>query len=151
MKAIINTLFLSLFLFACNNNSYTDKADALLQDAKAAYNENKYDMAISKIDSIRKVYPKAIETRKEALSLYQDIELKKAQKDLEHTDKLLTAVNNEYNILLIKVNEDKKSLCATAVELQDLTLKKLERDSVKTRFDVLCAKIHYIHKMQKTK
>ncbi|MBP7358677.1 MAG: hypothetical protein KA955_04985 [Prevotella sp.] len=151
MKAIINTLFLSLFLFACSNNSYTDKAEALLNDAKAAYNENKYDAAVSKIDSIRKEYPKAIEIRKEALALYQNIELKKAQIDLEHTDKLVTAINNEYNIILIKVNEDKKALCATAGELQELTLKKLKRDSIKTRFDILCAKIHYIHKLQKTK
>ena len=38
---------------------------------------------------------------------------------------------------------------ATAEELTALTRKRMLRDSLQTQFDVLCAKIKYIHKRQK--
>ena len=37
---------------------------------------------------------------------------------------------------------------ATAEELTSLTLQRIRRDSLQTRFDVLCAQIRYIHKRQ---
>lgn len=47
------------------------------------------------------------------------------------------------------VERRKAALQATADDLQTLTLMRIKRDSLQTRFDVQCAKIKYIHKRQK--
>ena len=49
----------------------------------------------------------------------------------------------------MEVEKHKQQLCATADELTLLTKTRVRRDSLQTRFDVLCAKIRYIHKKQK--
>lgn len=149
MKTKIFTVILVSLLIACGKNEIQKKAQDLLTEATTAYHNNQYKTAIDKIDTLRKLYPNAIDTRKQALSLYQDIELKKAQKDLEYTDSILRAITHDYDYQRDKVERDKKALNATAEELQTFTLTRMKRDSIQTQFDLLCAKIHYIHKKQK--
>ena len=48
-----------------------------------------------------------------------------------------------------KADQDRDALRATSEQLQAVTLKKMELDSLQVRFDVQCAKIKYIHKKQK--
>ena len=92
---------------------------------------------------------KEIETRREALKHKQGTELKKSQEELAVVDSTLQAVKYEYEQLKQKVEKDKQELRATAEELTLLTKTRVRRDSLQTRFDVLCAKIRYIHKKQK--
>ena len=98
---------------------------------------------------MRKVFPNAIDTRKKALKLYQNIELKKTQQELTMTDSLLQAVNHDYTYQQEKVERDKAALRATPEELTMLTLTRMKRDSLRTQYEVLGAKIRYIHKKQK--
>ena len=58
-------------------------------------------------------------------------------------------VKNDYETLKLKVEKDKQELRATPEELTMLTKTRVRRDSLQTRFEVLCAKIRYIHKKQK--
>jgi hypothetical protein len=95
------------------------------------------------------VYPGAIETRKQALILQQNIELKRSQEELAVVDSLLQVVKSDYETLKQKVEKDKQELKATPEELTMLTKTRVRRDSLQTRFEVLCAKIRYIHKKQK--
>lgn len=136
-------------LAACGGNEAQTEADRLLERASAEFENRQYDKALLTIDSLRRVYPNAVETRKKALVLHQDISLKQAQEDLARTDSVLQSVMRDYKYQKAKVDKDKQELRATPDELQTLTLTKMKIDSLKVRFDVQCAKIRYIHKKQK--
>ena len=137
-----------LLLTACRDSKQKE-AEAMLAKANQLFSEQKYDRALIVIDSLRKVYPSAIETRKQALSLQQNIELKRSQEELAILDSVLQAVKHDYDYQKQKVEKDKQELRATAEELTMLTKTRVKRDSLQTRFDALCAKIRYIHKKQK--
>ena len=137
-----------LLLTACRDSKQKE-AEAMLAKANQLFSEQKYDRALIVIDSLRKVYPSAIETRKQALSLQQNIELKRSQEELAILDSVLQAVKHDYDYQKQKVEKDKQELRATAEELTMLTKTRVKRDSLQTRFNVLCAKIRYIHKKQK--
>ena len=140
-----------MLLTACQRDNSQQQADALLTQANAHFEQGRYAEALSAIDSLRKVYPNAIDTRKKALRLYQDIELKKAQQELAKTDSLLQLVNHDYNYQKAKVEKDKAELRATPEELTMLTRTRMKRDSLQTQCEVLGGKIRYIHKKQKEK
>lgn len=139
----------ALLAASCGGNDTQKAADEMYSKAEQLFNEGKYDRAKIAIDSLRKIFPSAVETRRKALSLYQNISLKEAQEDLAITDNLLQQVTHDYNYLRVKVEKDKAELRATPDELEMLTKTKMKLDSLKVRFDMQCAKIKYIHKKQK--
>ena len=134
---------------SCGGSDAQQAAENMLEQAEKYFSEGSYDRAKIAIDSLRKVYPGAVETRKKALKLFQNISLKEAQEDLAVTDSALQAVTLDYKYLKDKVDRDKAELRATAEELETLTRTKMKLDSLKVRFDMQCAKIKYIHKKQK--
>lgn len=125
------------------------EAELFLERANIEFKNNQYSKALLIIDSLRKVYPTAIEVRKQALKLQQSISLKQAQEELALTDSALQAVILNYNYLHAKVEKDKELLRATEEELRLLTLTRIKRDSLQVCFDEQCARIKYIHKKQK--
>lgn len=139
---------LLLLLTSCQD-SRKKEAESMLQKADQLFKEQKYDRALIVIDSLRKVYPEAIEARKQALTLQQNIELKRSQEELVVLDSLLQAVKFDYENQKQKVEKDKEQLKATPEELTRLTKTRVKRDSLQTRFDVLLAKVRYIHQKQK--
>ena len=141
-------ILLAAMLVACSDDKQK-AAEQMLQKAGQQFEQKQYDRALITIDSLRKVYPGAIETRKQALILQQNIELKRSQEELAVVDSLLQAVKNDYETLKQQVEKDKQELKATPEELTMLTKTRVRRDSLQTRFEVLCAKIRYIHKKQK--
>ena len=145
IMAMVLCLLLSV---ACKDNRQ-QQAEQLLLQAGELFEAGRYQEALSTIDSLRKVYPNAIDTRKAALKLYQEIELKKTQEELALTDSLLQLVNHDFNYQSLKVEKDKAALRATAEELTMLTRTRMKRDSLRTQCEVLGAKIRYIHKKQK--
>ena len=130
-------------------DSDRQNAEEMLKQAGYDYEHGRYDMALATIDSLRKTYPDIVDVRRKALALYQNISLKKAQEELEETDRQLQEVNATYEMIRETVERRKAALQATADDLQTLTLMRIKRDSLQTRFDVQCAKIKYIHKRQK--
>lgn len=141
-------ILLAAMLVACSDEKQK-AAEQMLQKAGQQFEQKQYDRALITIDSLRKVYPGAIETRKQALILQQDIELKRSQEELAVVDSLLQVMKSDYETLKQKVEKDKQELRATPEELTMLTKTRVRRDSLQTRFEVLCAKIRYIHKKQK--
>ena len=141
-------ILLAAMLVACSDEKQK-AAEQMLQKAGQQFEQKQYDRALITIDSLRKVYPGAIETRKQALILQQNIELKRSQEELAVVDSLLQVVKSDYETLKQKVEKDKQELKATPEELTMLTQTRVRRDSLQTRFEVLCAKIRYIHKKQK--
>lgn len=149
MKRLVTIAILTTLAFAACRDNKQQQANLMLDRANQLFAEQKYDRALIVIDSLREVYPGAIDTRKRALRLQQDIELKRSQEELAVVDSALQAVKHDYEYQRQKVEKDKQQLRATADELTMLTKTRLRRDSLQTRFDVLCAKIRYIHKKQK--
>ena len=147
MSCLVVVLISAVWV-ACGDDTQK-QAEKMLQKADQLFEQRQYDRALIVIDSLRKVHPNAIDTRKRALKLYQDIELKRSQEELALIDSALQAVNHDYEYQKQKVEKDKQELRATAEELTMLTKTRVTRDSLQTRFDVLCAKIRYIHKKQK--
>ena len=139
---------LAVVLTSCAN-SKQQRADELLALASQQYERHDYRGALAIIDSLRHIYPNAIDTRKKALRLQQDIELHSAQEELAVVDSMLEAVKHNYDYQKTKVERDKANLSATPEELTMLTLTRMKRDSLQTRFEVLGAKIRYIRKKQK--
>ena len=149
MRRLVLSAMALLMLWSCGGNEAQKQAEAMLEKAGVCFEQGQYDEALTVIDSLRKVFPNAIDTRKKALKLYQDIELKKTQQELAVTDSLLQAVNHDYAYQQEKVERDKAALRATPEELTMLTLTRIKRDSLRTQTEVLGAKIRYIHKKQK--
>lgn len=141
-------VLISTVWVACGDDTQK-QAEKMLQKADQLFEQRQYDRALIVIDSLRKVHPNAIDTRKRALKLYQDIELKRSQEELALLDSALQAVNHDYEYQKQKVEKDKAELRATPEELTMLTKTRMHRDSLQTRYDVLCGKIRYIHKKQK--
>jgi len=149
MRRII-FIFMSVFLLSgCGSTDNQKEAEELLQQAQSLYEQGQYAEAKACIDSLRRVYPKAIDARKKALRLGWDIDLKKAQDELAVTDSLLQLVQHDYDRQQAKVEKDKAELRATPEELTTLTKTRMKRDSLRTQCEVLGTKIRYIHKKQK--
>ena len=147
MKRIVWILLVAA-LVACDNSTQKE-AEQLYKQANTLFEQQKYDRALMSLDSLRKVYPNSVDVRKRARKLRQSIELKRSQDELALVDSMLQAVSHDYRYQQQKVEKDKQELRATAEELTMLTRTRMRRDSLQTRFDVLCAKIRYIHKKQK--
>ena len=150
-----NTLILTIGMAAtmalssCSGNDAQKAAEDMLEQAEKYFSEGRYDRAKIAIDSLRKVYPNAVETRKKALALFQSISLKEAQEDLAITDSALLATTEVYKEMKKHVDEAKAELRATPEELETLTKTKMKHDSRKVRVDMQCAKIKYIKKKKK--
>ena len=57
-------------------------------------------------------------------------------------------MNRKYNKMKHEAQVAHDAGTATAEQLREVTRTRMHRDSLKTRFDMLCAKIKYIRKRQ---
>lgn len=124
-------------------------AEELLTEIRNDYEAGSDSACLIAIDTLRARYPKAIEQRKKALEYWQMANLRLSQKDLERTDKLLEQEKARFAQMEKEVAEHKAALKATPEELTAITMQRMRRDSLQTRYDVLCQQIRFIHKKQK--
>ena len=148
MKQLIRILSATLLVIACSE-SPQEQAAKLAQQAAISCKEGRLTEAQHLIDSLRRTYPDIVEARKTALKLHQEVELKIAQQELARTDSLLVLANRELEARQQQVEAHKAALTATAEELTQLTLTRMRRDSIRTLYETLGAKIRYIRKKQK--
>lgn len=66
-----------------------EKAGEKLRAAREAFQRGDYSEAKIQIDSIKILYPKAFETRREGIGLMQQVELKEQEKTLVYLDSML--------------------------------------------------------------
>ena len=149
MRRIFFIFLSAILLSACGGADKQKEAESLLQQANTLFEQGHYAEAKACIASIRKLHPNAIDSRRKALKLGWEIELKEAQDELALTDSLLQQVQRDFNDQQAKVEKDKAELRATPEELTMLTKTRIKRDSLRTQCEVLGAKIRYIHKKQK--
>lgn len=97
MKKTIILACLCGTLIACEN--VEKKAALKLAEARAAFEVGNYNEAKMQIDSIKVLYPKAFETRRQGIYLMQEVELKEQQKTLEYLDSMLTMKQQEFETM----------------------------------------------------
>lgn len=102
MKKLIVGLYAALLLASCGNNA-EKKANERLLAARTAFAERDYNEAKLQIDSIKILYPKAFDARREGIKLMQQVELEEQQQTLAYLDSMmqtkqeeLAAIKNKY-------------------------------------------------------
>lgn len=102
MKKLIVGLCAALLLASCGNDA-EKKANERLATARTAFEQENYNEAKLQIDSIKILYPKAYDARREGIKLMQQVELKEQQQTLVYLDsvmqtkqKELEAIKNKY-------------------------------------------------------
>ena len=89
-----------------------------------------------------------IEQRKAALKHKQDSTLLASQQELAWVDSALQAATARHQHLLSELQSGRYSGRQLQQLGEQLTLARIERDSLQVRFEVLCGTIRYIHKKQ---
>ena len=100
MKIMKKATFLACLcctLFSCSN--VEKKAGEKLRAAREAFQRGDYSEAKIQIDSIKILYPKAFETRREGIGLMQQVELKEQEKTLVYLDSMLQDKQKEVDAL----------------------------------------------------
>ena len=97
MKKIIILACLCSTLVACEN--VEKKAALKLAEARTAFEAGNYNEAKMQIDSIKILYPKAFDTRRQGIYLMQEVELKEQQKTLEYLDSMLAVKQQEFEAI----------------------------------------------------
>lgn len=90
MKIMKKATFLACLcctLFSCSN--VEEKAGEKLRAAREAFERGDYNEAKIQIDSIKILYPKVFETRREGIGLMQQVELKEQENTLAYLDSML--------------------------------------------------------------
>ena len=105
MKKVTLLACLCCTLLSCEN--VEKKASEKLQTARAAFERGDFSEAKMQIDSIKILYPKAFETRREGIGLMQQVELKEQEKTLVYLDSLLQQKQGELDALKGKFTLEK--------------------------------------------
>lgn len=85
----IGYMLLAVWMAAACDDSGEKKAVLKLDAARHALEAGKYSEAKLQVDSIKILYPKAFEARKEGIKLLQRIDLKEQQQSLVYLDSML--------------------------------------------------------------
>lgn len=94
MKKLIILACTTMLLAACGND-VEKKAAEKLAAARTAFGQGDYNEAKLQIDSIKVLYPKAFEARKEGIKLLQQVELKEHSESLAYLDGILQSKQQE--------------------------------------------------------
>uniref|UniRef100_A0AB33J3U9 Tetratricopeptide repeat protein n=1 Tax=Prevotella sp. GTC17254 TaxID=3236794 RepID=A0AB33J3U9_9BACT len=134
MKRQLNILLIiTIWLVSCAPTE-DEKAASLVQSIDSLYAQGKYADALDSIESLRRTYPMAIESRKHALTVWQNASLKLAQSDIAITDSALQAT-----IAIIQAS----------TSIGERNRLGVRRDSLKARYEAMCGVVRMIRMRQK--
>lgn len=133
MKKHIWLILCTLLICSCTP-SEDQKAARLLSQIKTLYKDGCYTEALDSITALRMQFPKAIESRKEALRIWQNASLKQAQADIAQTDSALQTVLRSIPL---------------ESNLYKANMMRVERDSLKARYEAMCGVVRMIRMRQK--
>ena len=124
---------LALLLASCAPTE-EEKAAPLLNEINSLYANGDYRATLDSISTLRERYPKAVEARKQALTIWQNASLKLAQDDVANTDRQLQEAQRQWN------NE---------TDLYKKNLLRVRCDSLQARYEAMCGVVRMIHARQK--
>ena len=94
MKKLIAGICVTMLLASCGNDA-EKKASEKLSAARSAFAQGDYNEAKLQIDSIKILYPKAFDARREGIKLMQQVELKEQQQTLVYLDSMMQTKQQE--------------------------------------------------------
>ena len=106
----------------------------MMECIEQLYAEGKYHEVLDSIVSLRDKHPRAVESRKRALAIWQEASLKNAQEEIAKTDSALQATLEQ-----IKRTSD----------LYTANMLRAKRDSLQARYEAMCGVVRIIHVKQK--
>lgn len=86
---------ISIAIFAACGESIEEKAQRSLQSARTAYESGDFQSAKIELDSLKILYPKAFNARREAMKLMREVELAEQQRSVACFDSMLIAKRAE--------------------------------------------------------
>lgn len=126
-------ILLVLLLVSCAQ-SEDEKAAPLLDEIGRLYDSGNYRQTLDSIEALRERYPKAIESRRRALRIWQEASLRMAQADVARTDSLLQATLSDL---------------AAESDLGRTNCLRVRRDSLDARYQAMCGVVRMIKVRQK--
>ena len=96
MKNLLGLLVLSTLIISCGEN-IEKKAGHHLDNAKEAFSIGNYNVAKQEIDSIKILYPKAFEARKQGIKLMQQIEEAEQMRIIEYEDSMIAVAQAAFD------------------------------------------------------
>lgn len=134
MKYILIPLAALLLIIpgACTE-SEDDKARPLMSEIDSLMTAHNYPATLAAITRLRRDYPKAVNSRRRALKIWQEASLLMTQEDIGRTDSALQATIAQ--IGSARSIGERNRLC-------------YRRDSLQVRYDALCGTVRVIHRRQ---
>ncbi|WP_044123464.1 hypothetical protein [Hallella bergensis] len=133
MKKFFILFFAVAGLVSCKPSA-DEKAAPAMQAIDSLYQRREYQKTLNAIRELRENHPKAVESRKRALKLWQEASLKMTQEDIARTDSALQAANKTFD---------------AATNIGERNRLGVRRDSLQVRYDALCGTVRVIHRRQK--
>ena len=96
MKKLLGLLVLSTLVISCGE-SIEQKAEHHLDNAKEAFSIGNYNVAKQEIDSIKILYPKAFEARRQGIRLMQQIEEAEQMRIIEYEDSMVAVAQAAFD------------------------------------------------------
>ena len=125
---------LALLVSCAKEMSEDDKAAPLLSQIDSLYNKGEYRATLDSIESLRSKFPRAIESRRHALVVWQEASLRMAQEDIARTDSALQVATR---------------MIERETDIYKRNMMVVRRDSLKARYEAMCGVVRMIRLRQK--
>ncbi len=126
-------LLAGLIALAACQPSPDEVAQPLMQRIDSLYQRHDYAATLNAIRQLRADHPKAVESRKRALKIWQEASARMAQDDIGRTDSALQATLQQID---------------GETDLYRKNMLRARRDSLQIRYDALCGTVRVIRQRQ---
>ncbi len=139
MKKVLTLLALAVITVSCGEN-IEKLAGKHLDNAKEAFSMGKYNIAKQEIDSIRILYPKAFETRRQGIRLMQQVEEAEQMRTIEYEDSIIALITEAFEKIkgdyVFEKDEQYQDLGLYTIKSQAVT-RNIDRTYIRASVDEL--------------
>ena len=139
MKKLLGLLVISTLIISCGEN-IEESAGRHLKNAKEAFSTGNYNVAKQEIDSIKILYPKAFEARKQGIKLMQQVEEAEQMRAIEYEDSMITVAQAAFDQIkagyAFQKDEQYQDLGLYTIKSQDPT-RNTDRTYIRAQVDEL--------------
>lgn len=139
MKKVLTLLALAAITVSCGEN-IEKLAGKHLDNAKEAFSMGKFNVAKQEIDSIRILYPKAFETRRQGIRLMQQVEEAEQMRTIEYEDSIIALITEAFEKIkgdyVFEKDEQYQDLGLYTIKSQAVT-RNIDRTYIRASVDEL--------------
>lgn len=139
MKKVLTLLALAVITVSCGEN-IEKLAGKHLDNAKEAFSMGKFNVAKQEIDSIRILYPKAFETRRQGIRLMQQVEEAEQMRTIEYEDSIIALITEAFEKIkgdyVFEKDEQYQDLGLYTIKSQAVT-RNIDRTYIRASVDEL--------------